>query len=351
VEQTLAWIVFGAPLGCRVWGMNEKFGWGIMGPGRIARAFATGLKVCETGELVGVGSRDLGRAEAFCEEFGGRGFGSYEELLADEAVQGVYIATPHHLHVEQTIACAEAGKHVLVEKPCALDEAGARLAIDACRSNGVMFAEAFMYRMHPMFVALKNALQNGEIGEVRHVQSEFGFNASREWTDPRSVLEWGGGALMDLGCYCVSLARLAFDAEPVRCTYLFGDEAKGYDGIASGSMLFPNGGSSSFGTAVHCSMKNEAVIYGSEGRIEIDNPWYYGTAFRVVKYEGDVVELREFENVDKYANEADVFVRSIELGGVEMMTPEDSLGNMRAMDALRRDGGLDFGTEWTTGGV
>lgn len=323
--------------------MEKRFGWGIMGPGRIAKKFATGLKVCETGELAAVGSRDLGRAEDFCQEFGGKGFGSYEELVASDLVDGVYISTPHHLHVEQSIMCAEAGKHVLVEKPCSLDEAGARRAIEACRANGVMFCEAYMVRMHPRMVAVRDLIRKGEIGQVLHVQSEFGFRVDEDWTDPRSVLEWGGGALMDLGCYCVQLARLAFDEEPERCAYLYKPAKKGYDGVASGSMLFPGGGTSSFGTAVHCQMQNDAVVYGTEGRIELPNPWYHGNDMRIVRKGVDEPEYVKFEIDDLYGNQADVFVRSLERGEVEMMTPEDTLGNMRALDMLRTDGGLDFG--------
>lgn len=321
--------------------MAQTFGWGILGPGRIARKFAAGVNAGTTGHIEAVASRSQERADAFCQAFGGRPYGAYDALLEDPDVHGVYIATPHHLHAQQAIECAQAGKHVLVEKPCALDERSARQAVDACQQAGVMFCEAFMYRFHPRMQALLDLVRSGGIGTVMHVQSEFGFRVSEDWVDIRSVLDWGGGALMDLGCYCVSFSRLMYGAEPDRATYLFHPAPKGYDGVASGSLRFPGGGTASFGNAVHCRMANEAWVYGTEGRIQLPSQWNEGSSF-IWHRDGLEPEICVLPVYDLYGNQADVFVGSLEAGEVEMMTPADSLGNMRVLDMLRADGGLDF---------
>ena len=157
--------------------MSSKLAWGILGPGYIAREFADGVRASATGELVAVGSRKIESANQFGDEFGIRNrHGSYEALLADLAVQAVYIATPHPMHAEWAIRAAEAGKHLLVEKPIGMNQYEASAIIDAAQVNNVFLMEAFMYRCHPQTAKLWELIASGTIGQVRLIQAAFGYN-------------------------------------------------------------------------------------------------------------------------------------------------------------------------------
>lgn len=157
--------------------MADRVRWGILATGSIARAFAAGLRESESGVLAAVGSRSLEKAVAFAGEFGGSAYSSYQGVLEDPDVDAVYIATPHHLHAENTIAAAQAGKAILCEKPFTLTFAAAERAIEAVRRAGVFFMEAFMYRCHPQTRQAREWLRNGAIGRILQVDAEFGFAA------------------------------------------------------------------------------------------------------------------------------------------------------------------------------
>lgn len=322
--------------------MAGRFRWGIVGPGNIAQKFGAGVRLSETSEVAVVGSRDLGRAEAFCAEFGGRAVGSYEAVLKAEDVDGVYIATPHHLHAELTIAAAQAGKHVLCEKPCALRAEDASSAIKACQDAGVLFCEAYLYRTHPLTAQVMEVVHSGRLGEIRHIAAEFAFGAADDWQNVRTVLEYGGGGLMDVGVYPVSYAMMVFGGEPERVSYLFKKSDAGFDGWATGSMIFEGGGTVSFGCGIHVQMENRVRIYGTQGMLDLSRPWDCTEGFRVKNHGFD--EWEEFEGIkaDRFGNEVDVFVRSLDHGFVATMTPDDSLAVMRTLDRLRIDGGLVF---------
>lgn len=323
--------------------MEGRFRWGILGPGNIARKFAAGVRVSETSVVSVVGSRELGRAESFCEEFGGKGVGSYGEVLESTEVDGVYIATPHHLHAELTIAAARAGKHVLCEKPCALKAEDAERSIDACQNAGVMFCEAYLYRTHPLTAQVMDVLRSGRLGEVRHIAVEFAFGTADDWKNVRTVLEYGAGGLMDVGVYPVSYAMMVLGGEPLRVSYLFEPSDRGYDGWASGSMLFEGGATVSFGCGIHVQMENHVRIYGTKGMLDVVRPWDCTEGFRVRDMGSENWEEFEGVRADRFGNEVDVFVRSLEHGEVEMMPPSESLAVVRTLDRLREDGGLSFG--------
>ena len=189
--------------------MKPVLNWGILATGRIAGIFATGVARSTSGRLAAVGSRGIDSARRFASEFGvPRAHGSYEELLADPEVQAVYIATPHPQHVEWVIRAAEAGKHVLCEKPIGLNRAEAMVAAAACRAHNVLLMEAFMYRCHPQTAKIVELVSSGALGKVGLIQATFGFNAgfnptSRLWSN-----SLGGGGILDVGCYPVSMSRL-----------------------------------------------------------------------------------------------------------------------------------------------
>jgi predicted dehydrogenase len=288
--------------------MADALRWGILATGSIARQFAGGLKVSKTGTLHAVGSRTLESAEKFTAQFGGKPYGSYDAVLADPEVDVVYIALPHHMHAEWTIRCAQAGKAILCEKPFTLNALEAERALAAVDEAGVFFMEAFMYRCHPRTLRLKQLVESGEIGELLQINSEFGFHASENWDNFRADGALGGGGLMDVGTYCVSLSRLLAGAEPLQAFYGAKITDRGYDASGSGTLLFPGGVTAHFGTGIHVDLKNDARIYGTKGWIHVENPWksYPGSLMTVYRkgQEPEVIDLG-CSNDELYALEAD----------------------------------------------
>ena len=193
--------------------MSEKLAWGILGTGNIAKTFATGVQRSQSGRLAAVGSRTQAAANTFGEAHHidlAHRHENYEALLADPAVQAVYIATPHPLHAHWTIRAADAGKHLLVEKPIGLNAAEAMAIIEAAIANDVFLMEAFMYRCHPQTAKVVELIKNGAIGEVRSIQATFSFHWPRPWNDQSRLTSnaLGGGGILDVGCYPVSFSRL-----------------------------------------------------------------------------------------------------------------------------------------------
>lgn len=328
--------------------MATSLKWGILATGSIARQFAGGLKVSKTGELSAVGSRTLESATAFTEKFGGRPMASYEAVLADPEVQAVYIATPHHLHYEWTIKAAEAGKAILCEKPFCLNLAEAERALAEVRRHGVFFMEAFMYRCVEQTQKARELVRSGAIGQLLAINAEFSFDASKEWTNFRGVAELGGGGLMDVGVYPVSLCRYLTGEEPEVAHYAPRIGPNGYDEHGSGCLRFPGGVTAHFGCGVHCNMRNHAILYGSEGSIEIENPWkvYSGSKMHLHRKGG---ETETFEmgitNDELYAAEADAVAEYLDQKECPHMTIEDTLGQARTIDLLKASGGMRFGRE------
>lgn len=329
--------------------MANKLRWGILGPGSIARQFAEGLPTSKTGELVAVGSRTLSRAEEFCAKHGGKAYGSYEEVLADPNVDAVYIATPHHLHMEHTIMVAKAGKGILCEKPFTLNTVEAEKALAAVREAGVFFMEAFMYRCTAQTAKVREWIASGVIGDVKLVNASFAFQASEEWNNFRNDPAVGGGGLMDVGSYCVSLARLAFGEEPSDVHYVSQRSTKGVDWIGSGLMKFSGDRSAVFQTGVGIVCRNDAVIYGTKGRIVVNDPWKNGKGKTLQRFEGWDTLAEEHElgvtNAELYGIEADAVAEFWEAKECPHVTIEDTLEQMRTLDKLRASAGLEFSAE------
>jgi predicted dehydrogenase len=322
--------------------MADKLRWGVLATGSIAHRFAKGLKMSRTGVLAAVGSRTLEKAEDFAREHGGKGYGTYEGVLADSSVGAIYIALPHHMHAEWTINCARAGKHVLCEKPFTLNAADAERALEEVRRAGVFFMEAFMYRCHPQTRELRRLVREGTIGKPLIVNAEFGFTSSRGWENFRTVRALGGGGLMDVGTYCVSMSRLVADEEPSRCEYAAFIGERGYDDYGAGCLLFPGGMTAMIGTGIHATLSNTVSIYGTEGRIFVPSPWFCDKPFEV-HCQGEQVRSVDKSGVDLYGEEADAVAQFLDARECPCMTWDDTLGNMRALDAMRESAGLKFG--------
>ena len=327
--------------------MADKLNWGILATGGIARQFAGGIKASKTGTLTAVGSRTIESAQKFTDQFGGKPYGSYEEVLADPDVDAVYIALPHHMHYDWTIKCAEAGKAILCEKPFTLNALEAERTLKVVREHNVFFMEAFMYKCHPQTHKLQELLAEKAIGDVKVVNAEFGFNAGKSWENFRTEGALGGGGLMDVGTYCVSLIRMIAGTEPEVANYCAYIGPKGYDEFGSGSFKFPGEFTASFGTGVHVNLQNGVWIYGSEGTIHIDNPWKVNNGQLHLHKNGEEPQSWDLTctNDELYAYEADAVAEFIEAKQCPYMTPEDTLNNMKTLDLLRASAGLSFAAE------
>lgn len=319
--------------------------WGIISTGHIAGKFADALRLSGSQQLIAVASRDQARAEAFAGEQGGaRAYGSYEALLADPQVEAVYIGLPNSLHAEWSIKAAEAGKHILCEKPLGVSRAEAATMFEAARANGVWLMEAFMYRFHPRTLALIELLRAGAIGQVRLIRASFSFCATNP-ADVRLNAELAGGALMDVGCYCVNLARLAAGAAPVRATAAARWAASGVDETLAGTLEYPNGAIALISCSLASSFHQHIQIVGSEGSIDSDGafnlPADQAGRLRVRRGAGPTSdEELEFAPINQYQAEAEGFAQLIAAGhgapGLPEMPLAETLDNMAAIEALLR---------------
>jgi len=312
--------------------------WGILSTSGFAQdKVLPAWRRCRHVELAAIASRNLVRARAVAAAFDiARAHGSYEALLADPEVDAVYNPLPNHLHVPWTIKALEAGKHVLCEKPIAMTAAEAETLLAAARRHPrLKVMEAFMYRLHPQWQRAVAIVQGGGIGEPRVVQSLFSyFN-----TDPgniRNQAEAGGGALMDIGCYAISLARLVFGGEPRRVLGLI-DRDPGFatDRIAAGVLDF-GGRSSSFTVSTQLQPYQRVQVLGTEGRIELEIPFNAppDRACRIWHQRGERIDEIAFEVCDQYTIEGDAFSQAI-LDDTPVPTPlDDAVANMRVIDAV-----------------
>ena len=312
--------------------------WGILGPGRISRSFLTGLAGSATEHAVAIGSRALDRAEATARQFGvSRAYGSYEQLLADREIEAVYVGTPNGAHAQWAIAAAQAGKHVLCEKPLGVSRAEVETMFAAAREHGVWLMEAFMYRFHPRTLRLAEIVAAGEIGAPTLVRASFGFAV----TDPANVrlsAELAGGALMDVGCYPVNAARMI--AGPVRAATA---TARWQDvDVTLAGVLDHTGGALSL---VSCSLvsgrHNELEVVGSEGVIIVPDAFTppKDRPSTMVITRGTETEEQTFAPVDQYTLEAEGFAALVAAGheaaaGLPQMPLVESLDNAATIDTL-----------------
>ncbi|EDY81799.1 Oxidoreductase family, NAD-binding Rossmann fold protein [Verrucomicrobiia bacterium DG1235] len=260
----------------------KKLRWGILATGYIAGRFADGLATSHTGELIAVSSRSLKSAQTFASKYGRvNAYASQEELLSQPDVDAVYIATPHPFHAELAIAAAKAGKHILCEKPIAMNMAETEAVISAAETAGVTLVEAYMYRCHPQSAKVVELIKKGKIGKVRLIQAAFGFNAPFDPSGRLFAKELGGGAILDVGGYPASFACMiadtASDSEniAVKCVGGLGriDPRCETDTIAIANLEFENGIAAQISVSTQLNQNNIARVYGEKGSIEIPLPW------------------------------------------------------------------------------
>ena len=315
-----------------------KLRWGVLSSAKIGRTkVIPAIQTSLHGEVVAIASRTQASADQTAKELGiERAYASYEELLADPDIDAIYNPLPNHLHVPWSIKAIEAGKHVLCEKPIGLNTADVEKLIAVAQQHPQLkVMEAFMYRFHPQWQAAKNLVREGSIGQVRSIHSHFAYN-NRELDNIRNNADWGGGALMDIGCYCISLSRFIYDEEPLRVLGQITPYA-GYDVdcFVTGIMEFADG-NATFTATTKSEGQQYVEIHGEHGSILIPlpfNPNGDTTTHIIVKHEGVREEIVQPPS-DHYRNMADAFAQSI-FAKESVPTPlSDALANMKIIDAI-----------------
>ncbi len=324
--------------------------WGILSTADIGRSkVVPAMKRAARTRIVAVGSRDVERARGYATELGiPTVHGSYEELLADKDVDAVYIPLPNSLHAEWAMAAARAGKHVLCEKPLAMNAAEAARMVAVSEQEGVLLVEAFMYRLHPSWQKVVDLVRSGRIGRLMAVQSWFSYFND----DPgniRNVFEAGGGALYDVGCYCVNLSRLLFDSEPVGIKgSVVRDPDLGVDVLTSGILEFDHG-LATFTCSTRTETDQRVHIYGTTGRISIGIPFNIppDRATEIYVTAGGnppvapATETLTFAAADPYTVQAEAFAAAVLDGTPLPFDPADAVANMRVIDLLFESGASD----------
>lgn len=324
--------------------MTNKVRWGVLSTAGIGvRKVVPAMQNGEWTEVTAIASRDLGKAEEAARTLGiAKAYGSYEELLADPQIEAVYNPLPNQLHVPWSIKAAEAGKHVLCEKPLSMTVAEAKTLLAVQQRTGVVIGEAFMVRTHPQWLRARELVQSGRIGPLRSIQGFFSyFN-----TDPkniRNIPECGGGALMDIGCYPINTSRFLFGEEPLRVSALLeNDPAMKVDRLTSAMLEFPSGHA-----VFTCSMQlvpyQRMQLLGTKGRIEIEIPFNAPNdrPCRILIDDGrDLVgsgiTVETFPICDQYTIQGDVFSRALRERGQVPVPLADAIKNMAVIEAIFR---------------
>jgi xylose dehydrogenase (NAD/NADP) len=315
-------------------GISGAVKWGLVSTAKINEKLLAGAAEADGLEVVAVASRDAARAEAYARARGiERAHGSYEALLGDPEVDAVYISLPNSLHVEWSIRALEAGKHVLCEKPLSRRPDDVERAFDAAERAERVLMEAFMYRHNPQTARLKELVDGGAIGRLRLVRCAFSFplaDAANVRLDP----SLDGGALMDVGCYCVSGARL-LAGEPEE---VYGEQVlaeSGVDDLFTGTMRFPGDVLAQFDSGFVLQVRDELEAIGEEGSLFLDDPWHSRTP--VLELRGQVgVEEIVLDVADSYRLELENMSSAIRGEAAPLLGREDALGQARAIEALYR---------------
>ncbi|NNF00960.1 MAG: Gfo/Idh/MocA family oxidoreductase [Pyrinomonadaceae bacterium] len=318
--------------------------WGILGTAKIALSkVIPAMMAGEFSRVTAISSRDSAKAQTAAEGLNIEKFyGSYEDLLNDREIDAVYIPLPNHLHFKWTKKAVEAGKHVLCEKPVAMNAAEVRELIGIRDKAGLLIQEAFMVRTHPTWLSVKQLVDSGRIGELKSITGFFSY-FNDDQGNIRNNLEKGGGALLDIGCYCINLSRFMFEGEPDRVSAMIRkDPDMGVD-VHTSAMLDFASRQATFTVSTLLVPYQRMQFFGTSGRIEVQIPFNIPVDSPTCIFiddgselYGEHIESIEFESSDQYTIQGDLFSQSI-LGGFDpAITLEDSFGNMAVIDAVFR---------------
>jgi predicted dehydrogenase len=333
----------------------KKLKWGIIGSGSITHAFVKGLVESETGELNAVSSRTQESSDQWGEKHNlpkGKCYSSYTAMLADEEIDAVYVALLNNRHCELTVQAAEAGKHILCEKPLAMNHSEVMVMLEACRANKVFLMEAFMWRCHPGTAEWLKLIREGVIGDVRLIEAQFSFNMNGNPTSTRMINKLGGGGIMDVGCYTVSAARAIAGnargkdfAEPIDMQGYGHVGETGVDEWATVTMRFPGDVLANLSCGVQLSQHNQIRIYGSKGNMIVQSPWF-ADGKAIINLGGESREVAHSSPKSLYTHEVDMLGRCVREGRLEAYAPAmtwaDSLGQQLTLDRWRKAVGVVF---------
>ena len=317
--------------------------WGVLGCASIAtHKVIPAMQRSEHCDVVAIASRDAELATATARQLGiPRAYGSYDSLLADDDIEAVYIPLPNHLHAEWTRRAAAAGKHVLCEKPLAMSAAEAAEMVEGCAAAGVLLMEAFMYRLHPLWQRVRSLIDAHDIGELRTIQTFFSYHN----VDPdniRNIAAYGGGALMDIGCYPVNLSRWMFDGEPDRVVATVRrDERFGTDVLTSAIMDF-GGRHATFTCSTQGEDDQRVHLVGTAGRLLVEIPFNIppDRPTRIVRAAGGDppvapdLQVIEVPAADQYGVQGDAFSTAVRKGTAVPLPPTDAIGNMVVLERI-----------------
>lgn len=327
--------------------MHAPFVWGSLSTANIGRQVLPAIAAGRGMVLGAVASRDGARAKAYAAELGfDKSYDSYEALLADPDIDAIYNPLPNDMHVPWTIKAMEAGKHVLCEKPIAMDAKEAELLRDAQRRTGKFVVEAFMVRHHPQWLRTRERVRAGEIGTVRAIQTFFCYN-NTEAKNIRNIPAHGGGGLYDIGCYAIATSRFMFEADPVRVAAIFDTDPEfGTDRLASAIMEFPGGRHLTFTCSTQLAAHQRVTICGEAGRLEVLVPFNAAPdeSMQILYHDGrDLLgrnaQIERFDPVNQYTLQGEAFAALVRDGDpADLSAVEDAIMQMRVIDALFRSG-------------
>jgi predicted dehydrogenase len=330
------------------WGQTmtapRKVKWGVLGVANIAvKKVIPGMQLGEWSEVAAIASRDLDKAESAARALKiPKAYGSYEQLLADPHIEAIYNPLPNHLHVPWSIKAVEAGKHVLCEKPLSLSVAEAKTLLAARDRADVKVGEAFMVRTHPQWLRTRGLIRAGKVGTLKAITGAFSY-FNRDATNVRNVAEWGGGGMMDIGCYPITTSRFVYGEEPTRVIGLIErDPDFQTDRLASAILDFPSG-QATFTCSTQMVAYQRMQFFGTAGRIEIEIPFNAppDKPTRIFVDDGrDVfgggVVTETFPICDQYTIQGDVFSRAVRGDGEVPASLEDAMANMAVIEAVFR---------------
>jgi predicted dehydrogenase len=326
--------------------MSDKIRWGVLGVANIAvKKVIPAMQKGRLTEIAAIASRDGERARRAAAQLGiPKSYGSYQELLADPTIQAVYIPLPNHLHVPLSIKAAEAGKHVLCEKPLALSAEEARKLISVRNKTGVKIGEAFMVRTHPQWLRARELVRSGALGELRSIVSVFSY-FNRDPKNIRNIPEIGGGAIMDIGCYPITMSRFFFEREPTRVAALIDRDPEMNTDRLSSVMLDYSPGHAIFTCSTQLVPFQRMQVLGTKARLDMEIPYNIPPDMPSRIFIDDGAELaarnartEEFETVDQYTIQGDAFSRAIREGSEVPVPLENALANMQVIEAVLKAG-------------
>ena len=327
--------------------MSKPVKWGVLSTAKIGRKqVIPAMQKSDDVDVIALASRDLANAQEIAKELGiPKAYGSYEEMLADPEIEAVYNPLPNHLHVPLTIQALEAGKHVLCEKPISIDAEEARKLVDISRQTGKLVEEAFMVRSSPQSIRVVELVKSGAIGELRAIQGIFSY-FNDDPNNIRNMADIGGGGIYDIGCYLITTSRMVTEEEPDRIAAVIDrDPVMKTDRLASAIMTFPSGVQSTWTCSTQMVLRQRMNLMGTKGRIEVEIPFNAPNdrPCRILIDDGQDnlgtgIQIEEFPVNDQYTIQGELFSRAIRDGGPVTVSLENSIANMRVIDAVYEAG-------------